>query len=274
MRHALTVDVEDWYHDSAAPGRIASSRVEMNTLRLLDVLERAGTRATFFVVGDVAEQFPGLVRQIADAGHEVGSHGYQHRPVGEMLRDEFRRDVQRSLRVIELAAGRPVRGYRAPCLSIKAGVRWPIDILQELGFRYDSSVLPIDRPPGLEVVCPRRPFRHPNGLWELPVAVFQFLRFWHLPLASGSGLRLLPPRLLRRWLHRFERDVGPAVFSLHPWEMDPDSPSAPGAGRWLLRVGRHRLQERLEGLLAEIEFGSVRDVFADCLRENPGAPVA
>ncbi|MBI4517699.1 MAG: polysaccharide deacetylase family protein [Deltaproteobacteria bacterium] len=261
MRHALSVDVEDWYHDAALAGHPAQ-RVETNTLQLLDLFAAYEARATFFFLGEVAARFPALVRRAAAAGHEIASHGYGHRPVAELVRREFRADVARSLRLLEDITGRHVRGYRAPYFSIKADVRWPIETLAELGVTYDSSILAIDRPPGLELVCPRAPFRHPSGLWEIPVGILQMLCFWYLPLASGAGLRLVPPRLLRRCVQRFEREVGTAVFYLHPWEIDPASPTGPGAGRWLLRIGRHRLMARLRALLREYAFAPIADVFA------------
>ncbi len=276
MLHALSVDVEDWYHDFLVDPRTPrASRVEANTLAVLDILEAHGVHATFFFLGEVAERFPGLVQRVAAAGHEVGSHGYRHYPVTRMTPPEFRADVVRSLRAIEDAIGRPVLGYRAPYFSIKAGVHWPIDILKELGIRYDSSVLPIDRPPGWDLVCPRAPFQHANGLWEIPVAMLQLLRVWHLPLASGNGLRWLPRRLQRRWVRRFERDVGSGVFYVHPWEFDPGSPVAPHLSRWLLRVGRRRLPERFRALLRETSFAPIVDVFAHQLDDTAGpAPVA
>jgi len=269
LRHALTIDVEDWYHDSGetAAGQ-QENRVVDNTLRLLDILAVRRIRATFFFLGEVAERFPGLVRRAADAGHEIASHGYHHRPLRDLLQSEFRKDVARSLRLLEDVSGQPVRGYRAPYLSIKAGVRWPIDTLRELGLAYDSSILPIDRPPGLELVCPRAPFRHENGLWEIPVAVLQFGFFWHLPLAGGNGLRLLPLWLLYRLVRRFEHDVGAGVFYLHPWELDPDSPTAARPGRWLLRPGRRHLPKRLARLLGEVAFGPIADVFADRVKNT------
>jgi polysaccharide deacetylase family protein (PEP-CTERM system associated) len=271
MRHALSIDVEDWYHDAGpTDGGGLESRVEGNTLRLLEILQRHGVTATFFFLGEVVERFPALARQVATAGHELGSHGFRHRRVSQMTRREFREDVRRSLRVIEEVTGQPVGGYRAPYFSVKAGVRWPIDILAELGVRYDSSVLPIDRPPGLELVCSRAPFQHANGLWEIPVATLQVLYFWHLPLASGNGLRLLPPRLVQRWVQRFERDVGAGVFYLHPWELDPLSPVSAGPGRWLLRLGRRQLGDRLAQLLGAMRFGSIAQVFAAHL-QPPGS---
>jgi polysaccharide deacetylase family protein (PEP-CTERM system associated) len=258
----MSVDVEDWFHDGGLTVDSPHNyRVERNTEQLLEAFGEAGARATFFVLGDVAVRHPALVRRIAAAGHEVGSHGHAHRHLRDQLWREFRADVQQSLRALEDVLGAPVRGFRAPYFAIRAGVRWPLDQLAELGLGYDSSVLAIDRPPGLELVSPRAPYRHPNGLWEAPVAVLQVARFWHLPLASGAGLRLLPPRLFERAVQRFERDVGAGVFYLHPWELDPQSPTAPGAGRWFLRAGRQRLATRLTALLRRRSFVAIRDAF-------------
>ncbi|MBX3025152.1 polysaccharide deacetylase family protein [bacterium] len=260
-RHAMSVDVEDWFHDGGLAAAAGGGRVERNTDALLEQFAAAGARATFFVLGAVAERHPALVRRIADAGHELASHGHAHHHLANQLWREFRADVERARRLLEDVSGRPVRGYRAPYFAIRAGVRWPIEQLAAAGYSYDSSVLPNDRPPGLELVSPRQPYRHHNGLWEVPVAVLRLCRFWHLPAASGWGLRLLPPRLLAHGLRGFERDVGSGVFYLHPWELDPDSPSAPGAARWLLRAGRARLAPRLERLLRARAFGAIRDLF-------------
>lgn len=260
--HAMSVDVEDWFHDGnlQADGP-AAHRVERNTDALLEQFAAAGARATFFVLGAVAETNPGLVRRIAAAGHEIASHGHGHRHLSDQLWREFRADVERSRRLLEDVAGVAVAGYRAPYFAIRAGVRWPIEQLAEAGYRYDSSVLPSDRPPGLELVCPRVPFRHHNGLWEAPVAVLQLLRFWHLPAASGWGMRVLPPRLLARGLRQFEDEIGAGIFYLHPWELDPDSPAAPGPARWFLRLGRERLAARLGDLLRRRRFAPIREVF-------------
>lgn len=261
-RHALSVDVEDWYHDGGlTPAAPAAERVEANTERLLELFAAHGARATFFFLGEVAARYPALVRRAAAAGHEIGSHGHAHHHLRDQLRREFRDDVRTSLAILQDVLGAPVRGYRAPYFAIRAGVRWPVEVLGELGLAYDSSILAIDRPPGLELVCPRAPYRLHNGLWEAPVGILQFLHFWHLPLASGAGLRIAPPRLLRRAIERFERDVGAAVFYVHPWEIDPASPTGPGANRWLLRVGRERLVERLSGLLRERRFVPILEAF-------------
>jgi polysaccharide deacetylase family protein (PEP-CTERM system associated) len=262
-RHALTVDVEDWYHDGGlVVGEEGEHRVERNTEALLELFAGHGVRATLFFLSEVAERYPALVRRAAGAGHEIASHGHGHRPLSKLLRDEFRDDVRRSVAILEDVTGQRVHGYRAPYFSIKAGVRWPIDVLAEAGLAYDSSILAIDRPPGLELVCPRAPFRLHNGLWEVPVGILQMFHFWHLPLAGGTGLRFLPPALLLRLVRRFERDVGQAVFYLHPWEIDPASPVGPGSGRWMLRVGRAKLERRLRWLLGVRKFGTIRETFA------------
>lgn len=260
--HAMSVDVEDWFHDRGlVVDDPAARRVERNTDALLALFAATGTRATFFVLGEVAARHPGLVRRIAAAGHEIASHGHAHVHLSRQLWREFRADVTRARQVLEDTLGAPVRGYRAPYFAIPPGVRWPLEQLAEAGYVYDSSLLASGRPPGLELVCSRAPFRHANGLWETPVAVLQMLHFWHLPAASGWGLRLVPPRLLRRALDRFERDVGAGVFYLHPWELDPDSPIVPGPNRWLLRIGRARLAERLGALLHARRFVPIREAF-------------
>jgi len=262
LAHALSVDVEDWYHDggdSTAAG--LEHRVERNLDLLLGLLAKHDARATFFFLGEVADRFPALVHRVHNAGHEIGTHGYHHRSVTTLLRHEFRADVKRSVDLLQELTGNAVLGYRAPYFSIKAGIGWPIEQLARLGLTYDSSILAIDRPPGLELVCPRAPFRHPNGLWEFPVAVLRMLFFWYLPIASGAGLRLVPRRVLDRSLVRFERDIGSGVFYLHPWELDPDSPTSNAWGRWFLRVGRRRLPERLDELMTERTFKPIRDLF-------------
>jgi polysaccharide deacetylase family protein (PEP-CTERM system associated) len=261
-RHALSVDVEDWYHDGGLmPPDPALERVEANTERLLELFGVHGARATFFFLGEVAARYPDLVRRVDAAGHEIASHGHTHRRLSDLLWREFRDDVRQSLRTLEDIAGKPVSGFRAPYFAIASGVRWPIEVLGELGLRYDSSILAIDRPPGLELVCPRTPFRHHNGLWEAPVAVLQLLHFWHLPLASGMGLRMVPARLLRAAIERFERDIGSGIFYLHPWEIDPASPTTAQRARWLLRLGRERLPARLAALLSRRAFVPIGEAF-------------
>jgi polysaccharide deacetylase family protein (PEP-CTERM system associated) len=271
--NALTIDVEDWYHDGEGLGAAApvgaEPRVDRTLPRLLDLAEAAGARATLFFLGEVAERFPGLVREAALRGHEIASHGYRHRPLGALLRREFRDDVRRSLERLGELSGAPVAGYRAPYFSIKSGVRWPVEILAGEGLRYDSSILPIDRAPGLELVSGRAPYRLPSGLWEVPVAVGRF-GFWNLPFVGGFALRALPYGFVRRRLADFNREVGPAVVHLHPWEIDAEAPeveSVPRVIRAWKRLGRRGLTAKLARLLAEHRFAPIREVFPEVVRD-------
>lgn len=275
MRNALTIDVEDWYHDAEGLGgsapAVAEARVDRNLTRLLDVVEESGARATLFVLGEVAERFPGLVRDAAARGHEIASHGYRHRPIPALLRREFREQLRRSIDLLSDLGGAPVTGFRAPYFSIKAGVRWPVEILAESGVAYDSSILPIDRPPGLEVVSPRRPYRLESGVWEVPVAVSRFL-FWHLPLLGGFALRALPASFVIRRLEQFNEEVGPAVIHLHPWEIDADGPEVEAVGpavRALKRFGRSTLEGKLRRLLCGRAFAPIPEVFPEVTAERP-----
>jgi polysaccharide deacetylase family protein (PEP-CTERM system associated) len=270
-RNALTIDVEDWYHD--AEGLCAESagerpaRVERNLTRMLDLCEQHGAKATLFVLGEVAERFPGLIRDAFSRGFEIASHGWRHRPIAAGLRREFRDDVARSMTTLEDLTGARVLGYRAPYFSMKAGVHWPGDVLAELAVGYDSSVLPVDRAPGLELVSPRSPYRLASGVWEVPVSISR-LWYWNLPLLGGFALRTLPIRFVERQLEAFNREVGPAVLHLHPWEIDPDGPE-PSSVSWALRsfkrVGRGALAGKLERLLGRHPFGTIADVFSAIL---------
>lgn len=268
--NVLTVDVEDWYHDADGladrPVTAPRGRVGENLRRLLDLLDELGGHATFFVLGELAEHEPALVAEIVRRGHEVGSHGFRHRPLAGLLRREFREDVRRSRETLEQTASSPVTGFRAPYFSIKAGVRWPLEVVRESGFQYDSSVLPIDRAPGLEVVSPVAPYRAPGvGIWEVPVSVARVLA-WNLPLFGGAALRLLPAGFLERELDRFRRRHGPAVLHLHPWELDPEGPESaavPAAIRAFKRIGRRRLPARLRRLGGRYGLTSIREAFPE-----------
>jgi polysaccharide deacetylase family protein (PEP-CTERM system associated) len=267
IRNVLTIDVEDWHHDAEGLRGTALAdpepRVEANLRRLLELLGEHEAHATLFVLGDVARRFPAVIREAFACGHEVASHGDRHRPVGAMLRREFRTDVQVSLQRLEDLTGARVAGYRAPYFSIKAGVHWPGDVLAEIGVGYDSSVLPIDRPPGFELVSPRAPYRLASGVWEVPVAVNR-LGCWNLPLLGGFALRALPLRFVETRLTEFNRELGPAVVHLHPWEIDAEGPEAaclPRVVRRLKRMGRRGLLGKLHRLLAGHAFGSIAEVF-------------
>ena len=233
MRNALSVDVEDWFQVGAFENVIARDawetlprRVEINTDRVLALFEAAGVKATFFTLGWVAERHPALIRRIADAGHEIASHGWDHRRVFTMSAAEFRADLKRAQKAIEDAGGQSPRGYRAPSFSIDARTPWAHPILADEGYAYSSSVAPIAHDhygwPG----SPRFAWRPVAGadLIELPVTTVAFAgrRF----AAGGGGFfRLLPYRFSSWAIARVnERDERPAIFYFHPWEVDPGQP--------------------------------------------------
>src|SRR5690606_33124136 len=217
-----------------------------------------GARGTFFVLGWIAQRYPGLVRRIADAGHEVASHGWDHRRVTHQSPAEFRESVRRSKLWLEDITGRPVLGFRAPSFSIVPGREWALDVLVEEGYGYDSSLFPVRRP-GYGYAAARRDphwLDRPAGrIAEVPPATLRRLGV-NLPAAGGAYLRLLPLGLIRAALRDAERRGEPATFYIHPWELDPGQPRVPVP--WLTRArhygGLGRTEERVRRLLAEFSF--------------------
>ena len=267
--NALTVDVEDYFHVSAFDRTVSrdrwngfESRVVGNTSLLLDLFTESGVRATFFVLGWVAERHPGLIRRIAATGHEVASHGYEHRLVFEMTPEEFRQDLRRAKRVLEDAVGVPIQGFRAPSYSITARSSWALDILIEEGYEYDASVFPIHHD---RYGIPSAP-RHPNtvtratgAILEIPASTIR-LGTVNVPIAGGGYFRLMPywwTRWACRRVNRRERR--PIVFYLHPWEIDPAQPrlSAPWLSRFRHYQNLEKTAPRLRRLLADFCFDSI-----------------
>jgi len=265
--NAMTVDVEDYYHVSAFDRTVFRSdweameaRVERNTRRLLDLLERFDVRGTFFVLGCVAERHPDLVRAIASHGHEVASHGYGHRLVYEQLPAEFRDDVRRAKRMLEDIVGVPVVGYRAPSYSITGRSLWALDILVDEGHEYDSSIFPVRHDRYGIPDAPRHAYiiRCRNGLLtEVPPSTVRIGSF-NLPATGGGYFRILPYAWTRWGIARLnEREQRPAVFYIHPWEIDPDQPRLPADPLSRFRHYRHlgRVEGRLQRLLRDFRFG-------------------
>ncbi len=281
IAHALTIDVEEWFHDDWRPDRGVDwdrlpSTVASDVALMLDLLAEAGARATFFVLGDVAHRQPALVQRIAAAGHEIGSHGYAHRKVATQDRREFATDVRRSLAVLGDLIGGAVAGYRAPYFLSRARDLWAIDVLAELGLRYDASYVPVRWMPYLGRSIPRVPYRHPCGVWEFPLPFAERFGGWNLPYAGGGPLlRFLPYRLIEHALRAHEEAVGPAVVYCHPWELDPEARTLPGTPRYVRlwkRLGRTRTLPALQRLLATFTFRSIREVYADELTSTSNGP--
>ncbi len=288
--NGFSVDVEDWYQVSDFDAVIprsewdrCESRLARNTERVLGMLDEAGVRGTFFVLAWNAERHPDVVRRIAAAGHEIACHGYAHRLVYEQTPEAFRDDLARAKAVLEALVGAPVLGYRAPGMSIVPRSAWALDIIAAAGFRYDSSLLPVrDATAGFPDV-PRFPHvirEHPGCvLLEFPISTARIFGR-NLPLGGGGFLRVLPYRYLAWGMRRVNRhDRQPAVFYIHPWEVDPGQPRLRTQGRRGFSthyVGLRATERKLRRLLREFSFAPLRDVLGltpDAVRPV-GAPIA
>jgi polysaccharide deacetylase family protein (PEP-CTERM system associated) len=270
----FTVDVEEYFQVHAfegvvSPGTWSSipSRVAVGVDRLLDLLAAHEAHGTFFVLGWVAERHAHLVRRIAEAGHEIASHGWWHRRVTELQPDEFREDIRSSKALLEDITGRIVTGYRAPSFSITPTSRFAFDILVEEGFRYDSSIFPIWRPGYGWRGAPTVPhLRHgaAGSLVEFPLATSLWGPF-RVPAAGGGYLRQLPFSIIQTAFREHETAGMPGVFYIHPWELDPDQPRIRVGPLTRLRHyrGLHRSVARLGRLLDEFQFTSVQRVLGD-----------
>jgi polysaccharide deacetylase family protein (PEP-CTERM system associated) len=271
-QNALTVDVEDYFQVSALAPHIDRSswdsrpcRVERNVQRLLELFDAAGARATFFTLGWVADRYPRLVRDIVARGHELASHGYAHLRVSEQTRQEFSSDVLSAKRLLEDVSGQPVRGYRAPSFSIGHDNDWAFDELLAAGYAYSSSVYPVRHDHYGVPDAPRFPYHTRPGLLEIPLTTTQLLGR-NLPAGGGGFFRLLPYSVSRWALRRVNRiDQRPAIFYLHPWEIDPQQPRIAGTSvktRFRHYVNLSRTESRLSRLLRDFQWGRIDEVFA------------
>jgi polysaccharide deacetylase family protein (PEP-CTERM system associated) len=282
LADGLSVDVEDYYHVEAFADRIRPkmwpdlpSRVGENTRRVLELLDRASAKATFFVLGWVAERQPKIVREILSAGHEIGCHSYWHRRVWQLSRDEFQEDTRRALGAIEDAGGRAVPGYRAPTFSIVPKSRWAVEILAQLGFVYDSSVFPIRHDLYGMPQAPRFPFKWRCGsglfVYEVPLLTVRMLG-WNFPVGGGGYLRILPMGYTRWALRRIRRrERQPAVVYFHPWEIDPGQPRLQGRWKSIFRhyFNLRRMEPRLAALLSQSRFVPLGEYLRRYLERGP-----
>jgi polysaccharide deacetylase family protein (PEP-CTERM system associated) len=275
VQNALTVDVEDYFHVAAlAPSIHRDSwtslepRVVGNTRKLLALFEQFDVRATFFVLGWVAERNPQLVRDIAARGHEIACHGFSHRLVYEQPRAEFSEETRRAKYLLEDITGAAVLGYRAASYSIVRESLWALDILVALGFAYDSSIFPVRHDRYGIPNAVRLPHRMstPDGQFivEWPLATAEILGC-RIPVAGGGYFRLFPYWLSRWGLASINRrEQRPFIFYLHPWEIDPGQPRV--AASWLSRLRHYtnleKCEDRLRRLLREFRFGTVRQGLA------------
>lgn len=283
LRNAFTVDVEDYYHVSAFEKQIAQadwgeyeSRVVANTHRLLQLLDRRHTQATFFVLGWVAERFPQLVREIQACGHEIGSHSYGHSLLYRLTPEQFREDLVRSRDLLQNLTGQPVVAFRAPSFSVTQQSLWALEILAEEGFRFDSSIFPIyhDRygiPDAPEAIHPIETAA--GTVWEFPGSVLR-LGPVNLPVSGGGYFRLYPLAWTVWCLSQINAKGGrPFVFYVHPWEIDPDQPRLQAGsrlGRMRHYVNLKTTERKLEALLDRFCFGPVSTVIEETIARQAG----
>ena len=271
IANALTIDVEDYFQVSAMAPYIARSRwdqcecrVERNVERILALLQRHQTQATFFTLGWVAERYPQLVRQIVDQGHELASHGYGHERASDLSREAFTQDIVRAKHLLEDIGGRAVLGYRAPSFSIGTGNLWAFDCLQASGHRYSSSIYPIQHDHYGMPDAPRFAHAVADGLIEVPVTTLR-IAGCNLPSSGGGYFRLLPYALSRWMIRRVNaHDRQSAIFYFHPWEIDPQQPRVPGIDlktRFRHYVNLDRMEQRLDALLGDFRWGRMDRIF-------------
>ena len=268
MLNALSIDVEDYFHVEAFAARVSPSdwrtftpRVERNVDLILEILAGHQSRATFFVLGWIAELFPRLVRRIADAGHEIGCHGYAHQHIQRQSPEIFRQDVRTASLCLMDQVQKPVHCYRAPSFSITHSTLWALDVLAEEGFKIDSSIFPVKH--DLYGIPDADRFPHwRNGILEFPPTTIRRVKY-NFGVAGGGYLRLLPYRVTR-WAIKEVNEVErqPAMIYFHPWELDPDQPriAAPLRSRLRHYTNLGGMQKKIERLLRDFRFGTVSDV--------------
>lgn len=277
VTHALTFDIEEWFHlvgvasmADRARWEILERTAEPLTDHILGLLDQAGVRGTFFVLGWVAERYPALVRRIAEAGHEVASHSYGHREVYEHTPASFREDLKRSIGVLEDACGCQVLGFRAPSFSLTPGCEWAWDAMLDCGLRYDASVFPVKRAHGgypLEQARDTSTVGRttPTGrtIDELPMSVMRLPVLGKRVAFSGGGyFRVLPWWLVKRGFAQHDSAGRSAVLYLHPWDFAPDGPTLPMRRfqRFKCYHNRDQTERRLRELLGRYQFGTCAQV--------------
>ncbi|HEX2055933.1 MAG TPA: XrtA system polysaccharide deacetylase [Nitrospiraceae bacterium] len=268
--HCLTFGVEEHFQVSSfdSPMRrrhwdTFESRVASNTEHLLELLDQHKTRATFFVLGWVAERQPGLIKTISACGHEIASYGYNHELVTAQTPDLFRHDVRRAKAILEDLTGRPVQGYRAPGFTITSETSWALPILVEEGHTYDSSILPVRQDhggiPGSWPWCHLRETAS-GHIWEIPPTTVRLAGMRWL-IAGGPYFRLLPFSLIRALLNNTDRDGHAVVMYFHAWEFDRHHPrmEGPFVSQLLHYLNFHQTEKRLSALLERFSFAPIQD---------------
>jgi len=272
MKNAMSVDVEDYFQVSAFENSISRAdwdtiecRVQKNTDRILNIFDEHDVKATFFVLGWVAERYPELVKSIVQGGHELASHGYNHTRVIHQTQNEFKEDVNKTKKLLEDIGGVPVIGYRAASYSITKKNLWALDILQETGHQYSSSIYPVKHDLYGIPDAPRFSFRFKeDGILEIPITTLRMFGR-NFPGGGGGFFRLFPYNVSRWIFNRVNKvDKASGIFYFHPWEIDPNQPrqenlSSKTKFRHYLNLSR--MEDRLNCLLTDFDWDRMDKVF-------------
>jgi len=276
MLNALTIDVEDYFQVNAFARHVKQEqwdgfplRVDRNTRQILDMLDSFSIKATFFILGWVAERLPELTKEIHRRGHEIACHGYGHELIYAIGPERFRADIRRSKSLLEDQCGVPVNGYRAPSYSITKQSLWALEILVEEGFKYDSSIFPVLHDTYGIPDAERFPHSISTGagaLVEFPLTTLPLQVGWkkiRLPIAGGGYLRLLPVGIIRRGIEKINRlEKQPAVLYFHPWEIDPGQPRIKAGLKSSFRhyLNLHKTEGKLRCIMGSLKFAPMREV--------------
>jgi len=277
MQNAMTVDVEDFFQVSALEPYIPrnswqnyTSRVEAKTDRILELFEQYDAKATFFTLGWVAAHYPDLIKRIVRQGHDLASHGWDHKRVTELNRKEFSEDVKKSKRILEDVSGTEINGYRAPSYSFTKENDWAHDVLLEQGYLYSSSVAPIQHDLYGIPNAPRFSFECANNnILELPITTTR-LAGKNIPCGGGGWFRLYPYPISTWAINRVNtKDKNAAIFYFHPWEIDPQQPRIKGISvktRFRHYQNLEKMEHKIVRLLKDFSWSSIPDVFATDLK--------
>jgi polysaccharide deacetylase family protein (PEP-CTERM system associated) len=265
IKNILTVDVEEWFHTVLFKHQFAGGNYSTNLIQnindILGLLEEKNTRATFFIVGSIADKYPDIIREIARKGHEISSHGYSHSLVYKMSKEQFAADTDKSLCALAKVSNVPVLGYRACTWSITDKMHWAIDLLRSLGFRYDSSIYPLSINP-FSSFCPDdRPHVVCGEFIEFPPSTFGFLGC-RLPFSGGTFLRFLSYGFIKDKINKINKKGNPAMVYVHSWEFDDEVPQVKNLPAWMKYIQYKNIlsvREKLCRLLEDFDFAPIRD---------------
>jgi len=266
VKNAMSIDLEDWFCSYTLSKYIKREgwgncelRIVQSTNKILDLLKKYNTKATFFVLGWIAEQVPDLISEIEKLGHEIATHGYSHTLLTQMTPKEFEEDLRKALDVTRKCISQKIQGFRAPRFSITKKTMWAADILVKNGIKYDSSIFSF----GFNTTFKTPLFIHKlnSGLTEVPLSSAEYFGI-RIPCSGGVFFRFFPYPFIRTLIKRCNIQKRPVVFYLHPWEVDPGQPKikAPFLKRFRHYFNQEGTMRKLERLLNDFEFTSIKDV--------------